>query len=232
MDLVLPLCLGLLLVGLVWGLQSDTVSPRVRKLALVLNTKPIYFLKFLMFLVPLILCYTFVERPLRFALGIGAIVLGNEFCDIFESSVVHQERSFFGVLKIADSSYRYRGENYLYRSLNHGTTLHGTQYFLPEEMRDQPVTYYHHSGPMGQLMLVYNGEDTPPEKMNLAVIGLGTGSMACYARKGQHLTFYDIDPIVRRLSFDPDKSHFPSLPLSRMRANAARTSNWSWATPG
>jgi spermidine synthase len=62
---------------------------------------------------------------------------------------------------------------------------------------------------MGDMMLVYNGEDTPAEKMNLAVIGLGTGSMACYARKHQHLTFYDIDPIVKRLSFDKGEAPFP-----------------------
>jgi hypothetical protein len=41
------------------------------------------------------------------------------------------------------------------------------------------------------------------------VIGLGTGSMSCFARKGQHLTFYDIDPIVKRLSFDKGEAPYP-----------------------
>jgi hypothetical protein len=62
---------------------------------------------------------------------------------------------------------------------------------------------------MGEIMMVYNGEDTPPEKMNLGVIGLGTGTMAAFARPGQHLTFYDIDPIVKRFSFDEGEGRFP-----------------------
>ncbi|MHB1425696.1 MAG: spermidine synthase [Gemmataceae bacterium] len=209
MDLVLPLCLGVLLVGLVWGLQSRPIWPRVVKLAVAINARPGYFFRILIYGTPIVLGYTFVERPMRFGLGVGAILLSAAFCGIFENSVTHQERSFFGVLKIADTNFPFRDEYYLYRSLNHGTTLHGTQYFLPPEMRDEPVTYYHHSGPMGELMMVFNGADTPPEKMNLAVVGLGTGTMACYARKGQHLTFYDIDPVVKRLSFDPGEDPFP-----------------------
>ena len=202
------------------------------KLAEAVNARPDYFLRILIFGVPIVLGYTFIERPLRFALGVGAILLSAAFCDIFENSVIHQERSFFGVLRISDTSFHFRDEEYLYRSLNHGTTLHGSQFFLPEEMRDQPVTYYHSTGPVGALMSVYNGEDTPPDKMNLAVIGLGTGTMACYARKGQHLTFYDIDPVVRRLSFDPGEGPFPYFTFVEDAANAARSLNWSWATPG
>ncbi len=80
------------------------------------------------------------------------------------------------------------------------------------------MTYYHHTGPMGEFMMVYNGADTPPEKMNIAVIGLGTGTMACYARPGQHLTFYDIDPVVKRLSFDEGES----LSLFHLRPGCPR----------
>jgi hypothetical protein len=208
MDLALPLCLGMLFIGLAWGLRSNAVWPRVVKIAAALNMRTAYLTLILTYSVPVVLCYVFVERSLRFALGVGAVLLASAFCSIFDNDVVHQERSFFGVLKIEEQDEFNNGE-FVFRRLVHGTTLHGMQFVSPESRRDEPVTYYHHTGPMGEMMLAYNGADTPPEKMNLAVIGLGTGCMSCYARKGQHLTFYDIDPIVKRLSFDKGEPPYP-----------------------
>ncbi|MGH7168983.1 MAG: hypothetical protein ACRELG_01730, partial [Gemmataceae bacterium] len=237
-DVVLPLCLAVLLVGLSWGLGSRPISPRVEKLAEAFKLNSSRFRLILTYGVPVVLCYTFVERSLRFALGVGAILLAGGFCGIFENKVAHQERSFFGVLKVeheifefneskfdyAKGAYVYRKSvDFKYRRLVHGTTLHGMQLVEIveidkdgerlvnlDERRDEPLTYYHRTGPIGEVMMAYNGDDTPVEKMNLGVIGLGTGTMACYARPGQHLTFYDIDPIVKRLSFDEgDNDPFP-----------------------
>jgi hypothetical protein len=207
MDLLLPLCLGVLLIGLSWGLRADIVWPRVRNIAAAINTNLGRLIVILTFGVPLVLAYTFVERPLRFAMAVGAILLASGFCSVFDSPVLHQERGFFGVLKISNEIYRYNGEDYMLRRLDHGTTLHGMQ-CLNEERRDEPLTYYHYTGPIGQLMWTYNGPDTPPEKVNMAVIGLGTGCMAAHTRPGQHLTFYDIDPIVKRFSYDDDNPYF------------------------
>ncbi|MBR9834558.1 MAG: hypothetical protein GYB42_05095 [Alphaproteobacteria bacterium] len=36
------------------------------------------------------------------------------------------------------------------------------------------------------------------------MIGLGAGSVACYARDGQAYTYYEIDPLVARFASDPD----------------------------
>ncbi len=216
MDLALPLSLGVLLIGLSWGLQAHRVWPRVTDIAALLHRHPWDLVLILTFGLPLVLAYTFVERPLRFALAIGAVLLAGSFCSVFENPVLHQERSFFGVLRISDKLYRYRGDDFILRRLDHGTTLHGMQ-CLNAERRNEPLTYYHHTGPIGELMLTYNGPDTPPEKMNLAVIGLGTGCMAAHARKGQHLTFYDIDPIVKRLSFDEDRPYFTFVQGARDR---------------
>ncbi|HTU18886.1 MAG TPA: hypothetical protein VMG10_12575 [Gemmataceae bacterium] len=211
MDLALPLCLAMLLIGLSWGLWSRSISPGVRKVAETLNLSSLRLRSILTYGVPIVLCYTFVERSLRFALGIGAVLLAAGFCGIFENDLLHQERSFFGVLKVEKEDELDSGDlhfypiergDFAYRRLVHGTTLHGKQFVCPEDRRDEPLTYYHRTGPIGEVMMVYNSDDTPVEKMNFAVIGLGTGTMAAYARPGQHLTFYDIDPIVKRLSFD------------------------------
>jgi hypothetical protein len=50
--------------------------------------------------------------------------------------------------------------------------------------------------PMGMMMHMYWSE--PP----YATIGLGTGTMAAYARPFQHMDFYEIDNHVRRLSME------------------------------
>jgi hypothetical protein len=212
MDLVLPVCLGLLLIGLSWGLWSDSVWPRLTKAGHLLNMHPARLRRVLTYGVPMVLAYTFVERSFRFALGVGAVLLAGSFCGIIDDSVLHQERSFFGVLKVENEGERISGQLYPFRRLIHGTTLHGMQ-FLDEERRDEPLTYYHHTGPIGQVMEVYNRDG----RRNLAVIGLGTGTMACYARPGQHLTFYDIDPVVRRLSFDEDRPYFTYVSDARAR---------------
>jgi spermidine synthase len=213
MDLILPLTLAILLIGLSWGLWSNALLVRVRKIAEALSLSPYYFRRILTYGVPVVLCYTFVERSLRFALGIGAILLASSFCGTLNDNVMHQERSFFGVLKVENEENEFGDEQFYFRRLIHGTTLHGMQ-FLNEDRRDEPLTYYHRSGPIGEVMLAYNMPERLP---NLAVIGLGTGTMACYARPGQHLTFYDIDPVVRRLSFDGNPAYFGYVHDARER---------------
>ena len=37
----------------------------------------------------------------------------------------------------------------------------------------------------------------------MAIVGLGAGSLACYAEPGQGWTFYEIDPAVVRIARDP-----------------------------
>ena len=37
----------------------------------------------------------------------------------------------------------------------------------------------------------------------MAIVGLGAGTLACYAQAGQRWTFYEIDPAVVRIARDP-----------------------------
>ncbi|HVL16032.1 MAG TPA: hypothetical protein VM529_25890, partial [Gemmata sp.] len=72
--------------------------------------------------------------------------------------------------------------------------------------RQEPLTYYHRTGPVGamynELRTRKNGADYDAD---VAMVGLGTGSAACYAHRGQHLTFYEIDPAVKHLVADTDE---------------------------
>jgi spermidine synthase len=147
-----------------------------------------------------VLCYTFIERPLRFGLGLGALLLAAGMCATMGSTLMFQKRSFFGVMKVEREVDNVAGTQLEYRRLVHGTTVHGKQY-TSEDWRNVPISYYDETGPLGHVFTAYNRD----ARRNLAVIGLGTGTMAAWARPGQRLTFYDIDPVVRDITFDNDK---------------------------
>jgi spermidine synthase len=76
----------------------------------------------------------------------------------------------------------------------HGTTLHGKQQFQPLSL--EPLTYYHRTGPLGQLFRAL----PQLQHSEIAAIGLGTGSVAAYGVLGNAITFFEIDPTVRRIA--------------------------------
>jgi hypothetical protein len=202
LDIVLPLALFMLtaeliqrspfdswnfakVAGIFWGDTADTDLLRER------NQKIAHIFTFGL---PVALCYGFAEMPLRFGLGVGAILLAGAWKSE-QSHVQYQDRSFFGVLKVEQVGQ--------YRRLLHGTTLHGMQRFTRTEDgkligSDEPLTYYHKTGPVGQAYQAMISGDTA--KANVAFIGLGTGTMASYINPGQTATFYEIDTKVIDIS--------------------------------
>jgi hypothetical protein len=85
------------------------------------------------------------------------------------------------------------------RMLMHDLTCHGMQSVEPGR-EDEPLAYYTRSGPLGD---VFAGWSPPAGGGNVAVIGLGVGAMAAYARPGQRFTFFEIDPAVAAVARDP-----------------------------
>jgi spermidine synthase len=78
----------------------------------------------------------------------------------------------------------------------HGITIHGYQRFAPGR-RDDPLSYYTRQGPIGQVFAARRSRLD-----DVAVIGLGAGSIAAYGRAGDRYTFYEIDPAVARIASD------------------------------
>lgn len=134
------------------------------------------------------------RRPVRFAWTVGALLMASGLAEGVSGRVIHRERSFFGVLKVTavDGGKVHR--------LFHGSTLHGQQDLDPARRRD-PLTYFHRSGPIGQVFTVHA---TRPGRApaRVAVTGVGAGSLASYALPGQHWTFYELDPAVVRVARD------------------------------
>jgi hypothetical protein len=106
--------------------------------------------------------------------------------------VLHAERTFFGAYRVSEEPASRT------RSLAHGTTLHGMQY-VQGDRRGEPLTYYHRNGPLGRLLATVPQLKQPGE---VAAIGLGIGTLAAYARPGQHWTFFEIDPAIERIARD------------------------------
>jgi SAM-dependent methyltransferase len=85
----------------------------------------------------------------------------------------------------------------------HGDTLHGVESLDPE-LLGQPVSYYHETGPVGDVMKMLSER----ADQRIGVVGLGTGSMAGWTAPNRQITFFDIDPQV----LDIANSFFTFLP--------------------
>lgn len=83
--------------------------------------------------------------------------------------------------------------------LLHGATNHGMQSLDPARS-GEPLGYMHRDGPMGDVFAALATRAAP---IRAAVIGLGAGCAAAYARPGDHFVFYELDPDVVRLARDP-----------------------------
>ena len=139
------------------------------------------------------LAFNFRRRPLRFAASIGAIVLGVTLASAPDARELHRERSFFGVYRVTEAE-----DGNLHR-LVHGTTIHGSQDFSTPATERTPSSYYHRGSPIGRLLSAVPSSVTE----RAAIIGLGTGSVACHSAPGERWTFYEIDPTVQRIARDP-----------------------------
>ena len=151
-------------------------------------------------------CLLMIKRPLRFGLSIAALLGLGIYFWASARDILHIERSFFGVTRIEKSS----GGQFV--DIYHGTTLHGQQATAPE-LRKNPVSYYFPSGPIG---VVLNNMDRP-EGGSYGVVGLGSGSLAAYGKVGERWTYYEIDPVVKKVAEDP--KYFTFLKDSKAKVN-------------
>jgi hypothetical protein len=83
-----------------------------------------------------------------------------------------------------------------YHLLFHGTTIHGAQRLDPQR-RLEPTGYYHSRGPVGQVFSVFARNH---ESGKVAIVGLGTGTLACQGTPLQTFTYFEIDPLVEHIA--------------------------------
>lgn len=157
----------------------------------------------LLYGLPAAVCYAFVNHPLRFTLGVMALV-GAGTLGVADrgNRLVDHSRNFFGTLNVVDVKDK-ADSSVVFRRFLHGTTLHGVQR-LGEGYERTALSYYFHNGAIGQLFEAF-AQSQPGRRV--AVLGLGAGTLACYAEAGQSWTFFEIDPEVARIA----RQHFSFL---------------------
>ena len=129
-----------------------------------------------------------------FAVGLLLIVAGI-LVDFKREKKQTQVRNFYGVLSV--KSPRTLHEEDRGTGLYHGRILHGYQYDS-KDRRHEPTTYYAHGS--GVQIAVEHFPNDPREQFRLAVVGLGSGTMAAYGREGDFIRFYEIDSKVVEIS--------------------------------
>ena len=139
------------------------------------------------------LWYVTVGDSRWFGFGLAAVLItASAMSAWYGDRVLYQTRTFFGVLKVVQAKDDHT------RALIHGMTNHGIQRTEPEARR-QSVSYFHPSGPYGQVFTAFSGAKA---KRRIAVTGLGIAALANYVEEGQSLTYYEIDPEVVAIAQD------------------------------
>jgi hypothetical protein len=148
----------------------------------------------ILFGVPVMLCAPLMDRPRRFALGLGLILLAGRLHPGPHGATLFYERNFFGVVRVTEEP------DTGWHRMVHGNTEHGRQAWDDGVSRPTPLGYYHPKGPAGAIFEAVNARPRPPA---VAICGLGAGALAAYALPGQRWAFYEIDPAVARVAQDP-----------------------------
>jgi spermidine synthase len=100
-------------------------------------------------------------------------------------------RNFYGGLRVTEYQINTQDE---IRYLIHGTVTHGMQYVTPSR-RNASISYY---APESGIGLAFKALRQSP--LRIGVIGLGAGSLAAYARPGDEIRFYEINPLVEDIA--------------------------------
>jgi hypothetical protein len=177
-DFIIPIALGalLLLAARAFVLPGDMHGLRkVETLAFIL------------------VAFSTIRRPMRFALTIGALLAAGALAPPLDGRTLDLERNFFGVKQVLDDP------SGRLRLLAHDGTYHGTQSLDPARA-SEPLAYYSRSGPLGD---IFAETGVPGAGRKIAVVGLGIGAAACYRRAGEDWKFYEIDPAIERIALDP-----------------------------
>ena len=135
------------------------------------------------------------QRPALALCGLLAVLSGG-----FLAMQMHDDtagarvlsRNFYGTLSTYDVQREAPRDNV--RQMYHGAVKHGEQFLAPER-RDEPTTYYGATSGVGRAI-----RSAPQGPRRIGLIGLGAGTLATYARPGDTVRVYEINPEVFTLA--------------------------------
>lgn len=133
-----------------------------------------------------------IGNRIAYALVIAGIMAANGGVFSLQQSLDNVRwRSYFGIYTVkTDPSGGYRW-------LTHGTTLHGMQSLIEPTL---PISYYGAGSGVG--LAFAKAEAFYGPNATVGVVGLGSGTLACYAKPGQDWHFFEIDPLMVKIARD------------------------------
>ncbi len=144
-----------------------------------------------------------------FVLTLGALMMSVGGWTTVAASIDggHRVRSYFGI-------YSFGYQPGPMRYLVHGTTVHGLQ-DLRAGHENRPLSYY---APDSGVGLALRDLAAHKPDARVGIVGLGTGTLACYATPQADWRFYEIDPAMVRIARDPKQFSFlarckPGVPV-------------------
>lgn len=133
-----------------------------------------------------------IGNRLAYGLAVVGIMMANGgYYSMLLSAENVRSRSYFGIYTI--SSDMQAG----FRWLTHGTTMHGIQSLKEPKL---PISYYSVNSGVG--LAFAKSEELYGPKAGMGVVGLGSGTLACYAKPGQDWHFFEIDPLMVEIARD------------------------------
>jgi hypothetical protein len=133
--------------------------------------------------------------PLRAVILIGVGLLSGYLLKHERNSsknLLLQTRNFYGPLEVKDDL---PTEDYAERTLLHGTINHGSQ-LLDPVLRYVTTSYYGKRSGVGRAM----GDLQAKGPVRAGLIGLGSGVLSNYGRKGDYFRTYEINPLIQRIA--------------------------------
>ncbi len=177
LDWLLPPTLVALIIFITLAMRHAQILPPANDRLLICGASAAIFL-------------AFAHRPLRFGVAMTALTFILLWYPSAAGKILYADRSFFGSYR---ATVDVDGKRHV---LFQGTTVHGAQNTDPQ-LRLQPLTYFHRTGPAGQILSLFAKLRS---EGHVAIVGLGTGALACHGSAGQKFTFYEIDPLVEKIA--------------------------------
>ncbi len=127
-------------------------------------------------------------RRVAFAVCLLALMVSYDDRGVLQTSFTGgRTRSYFGIYEVYD-----RGDGSA-RVLTHGTTLHGIQNLAPN-LELVPTSYYARRSGVG--IALTNADALFGAHPRVGVVGLGSGTLSCYAHPNYDWTIFEIDPAM------------------------------------
>ena len=122
------------------------------------------------------------------------VTVGIDSHNPYSNGLIASGRNFYGSLQILEVVQEFPIGKI--RTMVNGATLHGIQFRSPES-REIPTSYYDKKSCIGLAIETYP-KRLAGQPINLGIIGLGTGTLAAYAKKNDTCVFYEINPLAIR----------------------------------